>query len=390
VLNQADANKLEVFHQEAKKLMGEYGEWDTNIKCLDEALGKHEWKSLDGNVFFDSFLENPNVFEDQEQARKVQQALNELRGNGDNKLPAATPFYAVLMMDGDSLGSHMSDPDLHYSITQGLAEFTQEVPKIVFKNNGFLIYAGGDDVLAVLPLEDAISCATELREHYLKCFEDKAATKKEEKRLAIGTTLSGAIEFAHIKMPLTKVLKDAHQLLDDVAKDKYGRDALAIRIWKPGGLQVQWAQPWEVALKGSEDELPVICELAANFQKNEAKDADFSSKFFYKIHERLSLLNPKQDTQGNYQASVLNASEATALMTMEYLNSWGSSKNKDFAKASGVVEKLLTQCLPLKRELEKANQPDSWNPINGEGVNIWEADGALLVRFLAHKGVEKQ
>ena len=86
----------------------------------------------------------------------------------------------------------------------------------------------------------------------------------------------------------------------------------------------------------------------------------------------------------------MNASEATDLMTMEYLNSWGSSKNKDVAKAKEVVGKLLEQCSPIKRNIDEADKPEKWNPINGEGVNTWEADGALLVRFLAHKGVERQ
>lgn len=386
VLKKADANKLATFHDEARKLIGQYGEWGSNIKCLEESWGNHEWKSLDGDVFFDSMLENKNMFEDQVQAKKVQTALTAVRKScGD--LEPATPFYAVLMMDGDSLGKHMSNTDAHYSITTGLAEFTSKVPEIVRNENGFLIYAGGDDVLAILPLEDAINCAVKLRNHYLKCFKGRPATAAEKERLYINTTLSGAIEFAHIKMRLTKVLKDAHQLLDDVAKDGCGRDALAIRVWKPGGLQLEWAQPWKVALDSDASEPKpkdfVLSQLSETFGSNHAKDQQFSSKFFFKIDERFSLLNPAKDKQGNYSAPVLDQAQASELMKMEYLNSWGSSKDKDMAEAAHTVEKLLKQCRPMQRIVQ--GESETLQPAN----NILKADGALLVRFLAHKGVGK-
>jgi len=386
VLKKAGDNELEKFHDEAQKLIGNYGEWDSNIKCLEESWRSRKWRSLDGDVFFDSMLENKNMFEDQAQAKEVQKALAAVRNSCDDLAPA-TPFYAVLMMDGDSLGKHMSNHGLHYSITTGLAEFTNKVPEIVKNENGFLIYAGGDDVLAILPLEDAISCAVKLRNHYLKCFKDKPATATEKERLYIPTTLSGAIEFAHIKMPLTKVLKDAHQLLDDVAKDGCGRDALAVRVWKPGGLQVEWAQPWKVALDSDADEPKpedfVLSQLAETFGNNHEEDQQFSSKFFFKIDERFSLLNPAKDKQGNYSAPVLDEAQANALMTMEYLNSWGSTKNKDAKSAESTVEKLLKQCRPMQRVVKDGNE--TLQPAN----NTLKADGALLVRFLAHKGVGK-
>lgn len=229
----AELSKLHAFHDAAADLTGdEYGEWKTNIHCIAKLPNAYEFKwlsSLDGNVFFESSLENPNIFEDQKQAEKVLDALNAVRESVQPKLPKPTPFYAVLMMDGDSLGSHMSDIKKQPAITAGLAKFTNGVPNIVYQHNGFLMYAGGDDVLAILPLEDAIACAAELRTHYMNCFDSND----------IPTTLSGAIEFVHIKIPLTKVLHDAHKLLDNVAKDGRGRDALAIRVWKPGGMQVE-------------------------------------------------------------------------------------------------------------------------------------------------------
>ena len=193
-LNKANPKDLEVFYNEAVKLTEfQHDEYATRIQCLEKAWGSRHWKSLDGNVFFKTMLENKSIFSDQAQAKQVIRALNKV--NESAELDPVTPFYAILMMDGDSLGKHMSDINKQKHITLGLEKFTKKVKEIVYKKNGFLIYAGGDDVLAILPLEDAIPCAVALRQHYLSCFDPKI----------VSTTLSGAIEFAHIKMPLTQI-----------------------------------------------------------------------------------------------------------------------------------------------------------------------------------------
>jgi CRISPR-associated protein Cmr2 len=262
----------------------------------------------------------------------------------------------------------MSDLKKQTAITTGLAKFTDGVPAKVQKHNGFLIYAGGDDVLAILPLEDAIPCAAELRKHYMDCFQDSG----------IPTTLSGAIEFAHIKTPLTKVLKDAHHLLDEVAKDGRGRDALAIRVWKPGGLQIEWAQPWEIALN-PETGNTYLEDIATTFQ-NIAKDKEqFSSKFFYKIRERFDLLNPDPTKK---QERVLTDGNALALMAMEYLNS-GKSDLKTMNEAKDRIRPLMIQCRPVTRNIEETDTT-KW-----QRSERLEAGGALLVRFLSQKGVER-
>ncbi|MDQ5770593.1 type III-B CRISPR-associated protein Cas10/Cmr2 [Thiothrix subterranea] len=370
-LNTADELTLNTFFSQARTLAGQYGEWDTQIKCLTEAWGKREWKALDGNVFFESSLENPNIFEDQKQAEKVLKALNAVRDSAYPKLPKPTPFYAVLMMDGDSLGSHMSNPDKQTAITNGLAKFTKGVQPIVYQHSGFLMYAGGDDVLAILPLEDAIPCAAELRTHYMSCFDYND----------IPTTLSGAIEFVHIKTPLTKVLHDAHKLLDEVAKDGRGRDALAIRVWKPGGLQLEWAQPWKIAINPHTGKTHLE-EVAATFQNIEKDPEQFSSKFFYKIRERFAMLNPER---GSKQEPVLNDNDALALLAMEYLNS-GKSNATTMEAAKASICPLLNQCRPITRILKDNKELPM---INWKLSERLEADGALLVRFLAQKGMEE-
>jgi CRISPR-associated protein Cmr2 len=190
-------------------------------------------------------------------------------------------------------------------------------------------------------------------------------------------------------MPLTQVLKDAHNLLDEVAKEKTGRDALAIRVWKGGGLQIEWSQPWEIALI-PEKKQTYLEQLTQEFQTINEKDDQFSNKFFYKVRERFSLLNPldkKACELRCHDASKEQVEMATNLLAVDYINS-GKTKISELKnaqeridKAKDAIRPLLNQCIPVKRTAEKEQQDWEYN-------SCLKADAALLVRFLAQKGVE--
>jgi len=373
VLKQAPEPELKTFHDEAKKLTLQYGEYDTRLDCIDQALTQRNdarlfWKtkSLDGNVFFEAALANKNIYQDQKQAGRVIAALKALRQA--ITLEPVSPFYAVLMMDGDRLGSFMSDRNNHQKISEGLHTFTTGVAAIVKEHSGFLIYAGGDDVLALLPLESALNCANQLRLHYLRSFKDSQ----------IATTLSGAIEYAHIRMPLGKVLSDAHRLLDDIAKTQTGRDAIAVRVWKPGGQHLQWAMPWEKAIDKPTGEV-VINRLADDF-KNDQQVSQFSNSFFFNVESRFAGLQSKNE-QGEISLPVgFSVETLQKLIVAEYLNS-GVNRGKTtitLNEAEKRVKDLLSQCFVIRRTPE--NQYTETGQLNTHAMQ--------LIRFLAQKGVD--
>jgi len=392
-IQQADESIFENYFEASKKLTGSLGEYSSRIRCLQDLRHStsryKQWTSLDGNVFHEFVLNNVNTYPDQDQAQKVVQTLKALNRHvkeNNPKFTPASPFYAVLMMDGDSLGKHMSDLSKQAAITRGLKQFTEGVKGCVENHNGFLIYAGGDDVLALLPLEDALQCAADLRKHYLQCFKHDRT---------IDTTLSGAIVYAHLKLPLTRVLFDAHHLLDEVAKEHSGRDSIAVWVRKPSGSVIEWSHPWEEALETSKDKAMVRINLLRDkFQQAQAEDEQFSSRFFYKIREHFSLLNsvindteaasnsPRTSEAPHHQENKGNDrdgyEDSIDLMCMEYLNS-GKTTVKTMAQAREHIKRLLEQCRQVRRD------------VNGEIVKepFLFADGALLVRFLAQKGIER-
>lgn len=378
-IEHADEAVFQAYFDEAVKLTGSLGEWESRIHCLqkfkDTKLRFKQWTSLDGNVFHASVLNNVNTYPDEQQAQKVVQALKTLNTHVKEKNPGftpASPFYAVLMMDGDSLGKHMSETTKQKAITEGLEKFTGGVKARVEMHNGFLIYAGGDDVLALLPLEDALQCAADLRKHYLRCFEHH----KEE----IKTTLSGAIEYAHLKIPLTKVLYDVHHLLYDIAKERSRRDSIAVRVRKPGGSVIEWSQPWENALQGEQVKINALVD---QFRQDLEADDQFSSKFFFKIRERFSLLNPVTDGEGRILHDVIlqhnkeeGKEEDIDLMCMEYLNS-GKTTVKTMAQTARFW------CVSWRKKASK----DEWNRHANLGVS---GAGYAFFPRIPSDGIDRQ
>lgn len=382
VLTHPEKEKVTGVLEAAKELDSRNDEWKTRIRCLEMAMEEHQIPrhliARDGSVFFGGMRDDasPDEQESQEQlARDFRGAVKELKLD----VPLS-PFYAILLMDGDSLGVHMGDIEKQPKIANALNQFTQLVPNIVEENNGFLVYAGGDDVLAILPLEDAFLCANSLREVYAQSFEGTE----------IPSTLSGAIEFAHVKTPLGRVLGDSHDLLDHVAKEGCGRDAIAVRVWKTGGCDLQWAQPWEIALDGNAK--VTLQQLADEFEDKDGA-TPFSNGFFYKIRERFELLNPPKDQFNSFliedqEVSVLTEDQEVSVLAADYISSGineGKTTKITMAEARQLVAPLLEQCRPHHRVTDEAGKATEF-PV--EQPKRLKADGALLVRFLAHKGIE--
>ena len=379
LVKSASEDEIRPLLEAARDVNASRDEWDTRIDCLKNAVGhwspsshKRQLLSLDGSLFFDHVQDNAAAYGyDVAKVNVLKHELAQFRDRHPECAAAPSPFYAILMMDGDSLGVHMADKKKQKTISIALEDFTSKVPELVEQHNGYLIYAGGDDVLAMLPLEDAMRCAAAVRAQYLKSFKGSS----------IAASISAAIDYAHVKTPLGKVLSDAHDLLDKVAKDGAGRDALAVRVWKPGGMVLQWAQPWEIALRDGQLQIE---QLVRQFGGGDLPDpalggTRFSGKFFFKIAERFDLLNPANEKA----TPVLTEENAIALLAADFLNSADNRKDITLDQARKAIAPLLQQCRAVTRN------PEEPSAANWARSKMLKADGALLVRFLAQKGLNQ-
>ncbi len=262
-------------------------------------------------------LRNPPERESRRDEQKLQQFLSAIG------LDAHERYYALLLMDGDRMGAWLSaekdaenyllrvkerlhaevanqaeevaatdarirdylgslcppSPARHVSISAALNGFALDLVRTVVEEacNGKVIYAGGDDVMAMLTVEDALKAATALR--FLYCgflpegTEDllpQLWNKKSEQfepfqnrfdvengfvhdkwkgrlYMTMGprATASAGLVIAHYLMPLSRALKEL-RATEKVAKDA-GRNALAVRVIKRSGTVATAVGEWPKA-----------------------------------------------------------------------------------------------------------------------------------------------
>ncbi|MGB4182130.1 MAG: hypothetical protein WBK41_01835, partial [Dethiobacteria bacterium] len=176
---------------------------------------------------------------------------------------------------------------------------------------------------------------------------------------------------AHFNTPLTEVYHEAQRLLSDVAKEKTGRDSLAVTVWKGAGQVLTWAAPWEVVTGKFQPFLQNFQKEMPNGGKKEF--TEFSNSFFYNIQNRLALFADEDaDLSAFYDTNL------KALLTAEYVKSRGPNTNRE--KAKETIEQLFELCHRYWR-----NQ----NGIICQDKNRLQLDSLFLIKFLSEKGVEQ-
>lgn len=251
-----------------------------------------------------------------EQAQRiVRQTLGKALGKDETRLET---YYALLMMDGDRMGAILCgeektgtaipyrdsfhpqvregfeehaarqaaiehygnqprpvSPGRHLAISGALNDFSQTVVRHVVEEEhlGRVIYAGGDDVLAMLPVADLLSCMQRLRHAYSGTLpedetKDWGDLRREPDKLHCragfawlnrhlmrmmgrNATASTGTVIAHHQAPLAAVLREL-RAAEKRAKSEGGRDAFSITVIKRSGgalrLTEKWGEP--VALLG--------------------------------------------------------------------------------------------------------------------------------------------
>jgi CRISPR-associated protein Cmr2 len=216
--------------------------------------------------------------------------------DSDGERMPNNPYVAILALDGDQMGKWVSgenapklldqvsqiartylesinlsadlpralSPSYHMQFSEALANFaTYLAGPIVEHHQGQLIYAGGDDVLAMVPADQALNCARTLR----AAFRGMATELPEEQRnYHLASTQNGfvladnsyplvvpgpaaevsvGIAIGHYKHPLQAMVREA-QKAEKHAKDEkiYNRAAFAVSLMKRGGETIRWGAKW--------------------------------------------------------------------------------------------------------------------------------------------------
>lgn len=122
--------------------------------------------------------------------------------------------------------------DKHRQLSRRQSEFAQEARGIVERHQGSLVYSGGDDVLAFVPLHTVLKCARELADTFRNLLSEFAVAREHESPIL--PTLSVGIAIAHHLSPLSDSLELARSAVQ-TAKSSGGRNALAVTLSKRSG-----------------------------------------------------------------------------------------------------------------------------------------------------------
>ena len=207
--------------------------------------------------------------EDEEAQKSLRRQVVDARET--QKLPPPPSYYAILVADGDEIGKWLAGrnapklhemmhpklvayyeslrneaarrgldarrpvgPGLHAAISAALHHFaTIRVPCLIAEARGTLVYAGGDDVLALVPVENALASAIKLREAF-----------SEEACMGGKASLSLGMAVVHYKEDLRAAL-DAARKAEEAAKHE-GRNRLGLHIMRRSGEHAGCTMPWEV------------------------------------------------------------------------------------------------------------------------------------------------
>ncbi len=340
--------------------------------------------NLDGNFYFKNALKDcrasplkntpQNMSVGEKEAEEVgkqrQELLDLLQKIQEKSQPA--PFYAIVKMDGDQLGKlkrklkEGKPSEADKNISDALAEFTAQVSKIVKEHNGVTIYAGGDDVLAMLAIDKAIECAYALSKKYRELFKGVLGENDIE------GTISAGLVFAHYRVPIRSVLEEATYLLDEVAKQENGRSSIAVSVLKNSGKYCQWTTTWDELW--SEDEGMVKIESMVN----KFKGKTYSSSFFYNLRDFLCLISKEPTWRPGSYIEVIDGLDTESVLVADYLrnrehNAQNKNRNRD-------AEKAVKELLDVSYKSYRVEKGDKFESRKEKKIC---ADAALLIKFLS-------
>jgi hypothetical protein len=298
----------------------------------------------------------------------------------DSGSEADEKYFAVLALDGDEMGRWISgvkcpelrdqlskeareyfeqhgntgflkarrplSPSFHLQFSELLANFGLHCARRIIEGfDGRLIYAGGDDVLAMLPAEAALQCARALRAAFrgdmdladfakglvARSHPDRSRWRSDRStplftvrhkgfvRLTPAAAPDGhgssaglldepvsfpflvpgpaadcsvGIAIAHFKSPLQDVVRAA-QAAEKRAKKALGRSAVAVTLMKRSGEIIEWGAKWKGGLE--------LYQTVSAALENEHLSAKFPHRFAELLEAYILARTPLLERSGDIE-----------------------------------------------------------------------------------------
>lgn len=355
-----------------------FGERHTGAPLRKQYPAARRFPELDGNFVFRQALGNEGatpLSRTEARGELVKQLAKLIETVGTEP----SPFFALLLMDGDNMGLLLRRASEHNELAHAsaaLTDFAGRVPKIINEHQGYTVYAGGDDVLALLPLPTAMDAALALRAAYARSFDRDGFPAD----LRPGATISAALVFSHYRRSLRGLLNRAHELLDRVAKEQTGRSSVAMAIHKSSGETATWSVPWDYLCAPADvSSIGVhrtrLGALMAHIDRDHPRKSALGKSMLYRLRAQLGRMSANGRIGPGVSLRVPDGLDVTGLIAAE-LRTNRELDNLDVDTALGIARELH---LAAQRVCREGNEL----VVHGHELTL---DSAMIAHFLATGG----
>lgn len=183
-------------------------------------------------------------------------------------------YYALVHSDGDNMSqiiASLEDQTQVRDFSKTCLKYCADIAKKVKEYDGFTVYSGGDDLLAILPCESSEGKTPfDFAQEASRIFDVHFASYQKP------TSLSFGIVMVYHKYPLYEALEQSRGLLFDFAK-KGQKNQTAIVLQKHSGQSA--------GLVFSNRLLPELMNFLQYIQKNRSKSEENDQVFLSAIHK---------------------------------------------------------------------------------------------------------
>jgi len=192
-----------------------------------------------------------------------------IRADGDNmgKLLSGTGMYSKIIkelvieklkttknLEKFSEWTYYVTPSYYSSLSRILSSIARKVAEIADKHYCYVIYSGGDDILAFSGVETSVNFAVETRKLFSDDFiriQDESLKTSNYSKLEIKTcgfskyaTQSFVIHIMHVFSPIKFHLNSSFEELEYVAKAEHSKNSLVISYSPRGGVKLLSKLTW--------------------------------------------------------------------------------------------------------------------------------------------------
>ncbi len=325
------------FFKQCEKLKNEdaISAWQTYYNGLPKRIRKLEsdenskhpiFKNADGSLLFENRL--VSYFLRAEDARNHKQRLQKFYQKlKKSDIREPLPYYALLLGDGDSIGkvlNHQDELAKHCDLSKKLGDFAGKVPTIVEKEHeGALVYAGGDDVLALLPLHTVLKCAKKLADSFKEVMKEFTDEKGNSPTFSAGILITHHLEPLSDALALLRKTEKVAKafpnlsLLPNVDATAQRKNALAITLDKRSGVPRTVVGRW-----GKIDER---LKRLIQYHQNE----QISAGLAYEIQRRTHDLGGEKAVRGNSTLQAVLDKEIERILSRKREEGGGEKISKE-------------------------------------------------------------